>query len=170
MFFFFGLFAWNYPTVRHSEWISPNPSELCRIIISLLFVVSSAVSLAKPIVITEEWNIPPHITTLSAVRLEQFTSHQIFAPRHDFRAAPENCQGDDRPHVNSWTWGKMCGKPMSSSRGRCWCVFQARIALPEPAGLNAHVLTQALLALLLCKLLKSKAYIRHAWSCTHKND
>lgn len=62
----------------------------------------------EPNIITEEWKIwaPETTRSISAVRLERFTSHQISAPQQDFPAAPENCQRDDWPHVNSWTWGR----------------------------------------------------------------
>ncbi len=49
----------------------------------------SAIDLTEPNVITEEGKIWALVTTqsISAVRLEQFTSHQISAPRQDFLTA-----------------------------------------------------------------------------------
>lgn len=71
-------------------------------------MASSTIDLTEPNVITEEWKISALVTTqsISTVRLEQFTSHQISAPQQDLLAAPENCQRDDWPHVNSWTQGR----------------------------------------------------------------
>ncbi len=133
---------------RHDEWISPKPSELHRIMISTLFTASSAIYLTEPNVITEEWKISAPVTTqsISAVRLEQFTSHQISAPQQDFLAAPENCQRDDWPHVNSWPRGRNACMACLIEQGEVLMCFPASRrtrwtgCTDADSGVSAHVL------------------------------
>ncbi len=103
------------------------------------------------------------------MRLEQFTSHQISAPRQDFLSVPENCQRDDWPHVNSWTRGRNACMACLIEQGEVLMCFPAwrrtrwTGCTDADSGVSAGVLKH-------CKLLRSTTYIWHACHLTSRND